>query len=348
MLSGALPVRLSRLSGSQDTADTGYRTFQDRTVAGDPSYDWALGLAKRAIVNEYVWSAAGGLHSEQVELVDTRSESFHALSSADFKSGIAFELQAGVPAGLYSELDATFGTSVEVVSVRAKENEIGFGLEVEFRPERFLQAPVLDASGQPVGFTGYDAPGKVTGYRFMSFLIPRNAANFAQLTTHVIDQNWLRNSANPDAAALRTATAQTNGVWRVLHRTTFVSRVAPPLQPAPAQSTAPPVTEPVGLEGNTLLTRLIEKQIGAAAPSPAQIGAAVLKVLGDGDSGGLLAELLPWWATFAEEAKRNPRSEAAAALAGLRVDLLGYMVQKYLAAQAELSGAAMHALRAGS
>jgi hypothetical protein len=330
---------------SQGTPETGFTTFRDRTVAGDPAYDWAKGLSKRAIVNTYVWTSGGGLHTEESEIVDTRSESYSGLSSVESKDGLAIDVAAGVPVGLYAELDATFGTSVEVVSVREKESESGFSLELEFEPERFLKAPVLDADGQPTGFAEQEAPGKVTGYRFMSFLIPQNATNFSAFATEVVDQNWLHNSANPDAAALRTATAQANGVWRVLHRTTYVSRVAPPLQPAPAESTAPPITEPAGLEGNTLLVRLVEKQITSEAPSPAQIGAAVTAVLGTGPAApGLLSALLPWWLPFLQEAQ-VARSDASTTLAALRVDLLAYMNQKYAAHLAQVGGQVIHALR---
>ena len=330
---------------SQGATETGYTLFRDQTVGAEPAYDWTKGLSKRAIVNTYVWTSSGGAHTEQSEIVDTRSESFTGLSSAEGRDGLAVSAEAGFPAGLYAELDATFGTSIEVVSVRSKESETGFGLEVEFDPERCLKELVLDGSGQPVGFGVKDVPGKVTGYRFMTFWIPQNATNFDTFSTRVIDRNWLANSAHPDAAALRTATAQTNGVWRVLHRTTYVSRVAPDLQPAPAESTPEPVTEPAGLAGNTLLVRLVEKEITTPTPSPVQIGAAVRAVLGTGPAApGRLAALLTWWTAFLENAE-VARSEAALALAALRVDLLAYMTQKFAAQLAQAGGEAVNALR---
>ncbi|HEY3869087.1 MAG TPA: LamG domain-containing protein, partial [Actinocrinis sp.] len=50
-------------------------------------------------------------------------------------------------------------------------------------------------------------------------------------------------------------------------------RIASQLQPAAADTSAPPVVPPAGLEGNTVITRMIEGQITAPVPSTAQIGA---------------------------------------------------------------------------
>jgi hypothetical protein len=191
---------------------------------------------------------------------------------------------------------------------------------------------VLDALGTPIGYTEDNAPGKVAGYRFMSFFLPPAEANFDTFVTRVIDKNWLNNSESPDAAALRTATASTNGAWRVLHRVTYVNRVPPPLQPASTDTAPPPVTPPENLAGNTIITRLIERQIEATVPTPAQIGAAVTAVLGTGPSdAGLLANVLTWWQQFLQDAQ-DKRSDAHRVLSELRTDLLDYMVQKYASA----------------
>ena len=297
-------------------------------------------------MNTYVWSAQGGLHTEQSEMVDSRSESYGGISSWDMTNGLVSDLAAAMVTGNFAELDATFGSSIEVVSTRGKQSETGFGLDVEFAPERYLRRPTIDEStGTVVGFDPQDAPGKVTDYRFMSFLIPQNADNFTLLMSKVIDQNWLYNSAQPEAAALRTAFGQANGTWRVMHRATFVSRVPPPLGQAPYATPAPPVTEPANLESNALVIDLVRRLLGDnPAPAAAQIGAAVTTLLGD-DEPGRLKDLLPWWADFFEEA-RDVRSEAYLTLNALRVDLLGYLVQMYAARLAQAGGEAVAALRA--
>jgi len=328
--------------------DTGFTRFRDQIVPADPSYDWKQGLAKRSVVNTYVWTAAGGLHTEQSELIDTYSESYSGMSGWDMNNGLNFDLAAAAVVGLYAEFDAMFANSVEVVSIRDKDCESGFGLEVEFTPDRYLKRPVLDGSGQPVGYTEDDAPGKVTGYRFMSFFLPPSSQNFDAFNTTVIDKNWLANSADPSAAALRTATVQANGAWRVLHRVTYVSRVPPPLQPASTDTTAPPVVPPANLASNVIIVNLISQQLSSQQPSPAQIGAAVTATLGTGPNDpGLLAEQLTWWTGFLTAAQ-DARSDAHRTLVALRTDLLDYMIQKYASQAATAGGETLAALHASA
>jgi len=324
---------------SPASAGTGFTKFRDQIVPADPSYDWQRGLAKRSLINTYVWTATGGLHTEQSELSDTYSESYSGASSWEMSNGLEFDLAAAAVVGLYGEFDALFGSSVEVVSIRNSESETGFGLDVDFETDRYLKRPVMDGDGQPVGYTEQDAPGKVTGYRFSSFFVPSSERNFDTFSRGVIDQNWLHNSQDPGAAALRTATTSANGAWRVLHRVTYVSRVPPPLQPAPAATGAPAVTPPANEASNTVLTKLIEHQIDATSPTPEQIGTAVTAVLGQSPADpGLLAGLLPWWPVLLDAAQ-DKRGEAHATLAALRTDLLAYMIQKYATAAADSTSA---------
>jgi hypothetical protein len=317
---------------SPASKDTGFTKFRDQILPAAPSYDWQRGLAKRSLINTYVWTATGGLHTEQSELADTYSESYSGASSWEMSNGLEFDLAAAAVVGLYGEFDALFGSSVEVVSIRNSESETGFGLDVDFETDRYLKRPLLDDSGQPAGYTEDDAPGKVSGYRFSSFFVPSSERNFETFGHLVIDKNWLASSEDPGAAALRTATTSANGAWRVLHRVTYVSRVPPPLQPTPDSTTAPAVTPPANEASNTVLTKLIEKQIHEKSPTPEQIGTAVTAVLGLSPADpGLLAGLLPWW-TALLTAAQDKRSGAHATLAALRTDLLAYMIQKYATA----------------
>src|SRR5262249_2788231 len=153
---------------------------------------------------------------------------------------------------------AMWATTVEVASVKNGDSEASFGLDVSFTPERYLKRPVLDGDGQPTGFSTEDAPGKVSGYRFMSFFLAPSQANFDGFDA-VVDQHWLRTDPSPDAAALRTATDQANGAWRILHRVTYVSRVPPTLQPSPSASASTKLAPPANLESNTVVVRMIER-----------------------------------------------------------------------------------------
>ncbi|MBB5866794.1 hypothetical protein F4553_000173 [Allocatelliglobosispora scoriae] len=310
----------------------GFVDFRDKALPAEPSYDWQKKLSKRGIVNTYVWTAAGGWHSEQSELIDTRSESYSGITVSERGSGLAMDIAAAIGAGLYCELDALNGSSVEVVSVKSHDSESGFGLDVQLAVERYLKRPLLDEQGKPVGYTRENAPGKVAGYRFLSILTPPTVQNFDTFRQQVIDQNWLHNSPDSGAAALRTATTQANGAWRVLHRVTYVNRVPAPLQPVPTETTATELVRPADLAGNIVVTQLVERQISVAPytmPTPAQIGAAVTAVLGESPADpGLLAHALTWWTAFLTAAG-DERSDAHHRLVELRGNLLGYMVQKY-------------------
>ena len=312
-----------------DTTD-GLDGFRSRSFEKNPSYDWSKRLARRSLVNTYVWTAGGGLHAEEESLMDTYSESFGALTEVSSAAGLRFDLSAAFVVGLYTELDALFGSSIEVTSVRSGENSDSYSLASSAKPDWFLKRPILD-DGELQGYTRDDAPGKVDGYRYMSFFLPPSQTNSESFES-VIDQNWLANSMQPNAVALREATTDPNGAWRVLHRVTYVSRVPPQFQPVPGQTLAPDVTWPANLASNTVLTRLVEKQLPtngvSKTPSPVEIGAAVRAVLGESKADpGILGEVLPWWGGFLEQAQDN-RSRAYKTLAELRVDLLDYMVQK--------------------
>lgn len=310
----------------------GFERFRDQELAADRSYDWQAQLAKRSLCNTYVWTAGGGLHAEQSELVDTYSESYTGVSEYESSNGVVFDLAAAFVAGVYGEFDSLWSTSLEVTSIKRSESESSFGLEVEYEPDRFLKRPVLDGQGAPVGYTEDNAPGKVNGYRFLSFFIAPSQDNFVEFQ-RVVDQGWLQNSSDPNAAALLTATSAANGAWRVLHRVTYVSRVPPPLQPSPAQTLPEPITPPANLASNTVIVRLVSQQLSTPNPSPAQVGDAVTKVLGVSPaSPGLLAGTLTWWTAFLTTAQ-DTRSAAYAELSALRTDLLTYMLQTYAAGE---------------
>jgi hypothetical protein len=323
----------------------GFTRFRDEVLPAEPAYDWKAQLAKRSLVNTYVWTASGGLHAEQSQLVDTYTETYTGVGSWESGSGLHFDLSAAAFAGVSGEFDVLFANTVEITSVKNAQSSSAFGIEVAFAPDRYLKRPLLDGQGAPTGFTEQDAPGKVDGYRFMSFFVAPSRDNFDRFG-QVIDQNWLRNSPAPDAAALRTATDQANGAWRILHRVTYVSRVPPVLQPTPSETVSTQPAPPANLSSNTVIVRMIERLINGPAPSPADIGRAVGEVLGaSAASPGTLAKVLPWWPDFLTAAG-DKRGEAHRELADLRTDLLQYMVAKYAADQADAGGALVAALRA--
>ncbi|MBK9756503.1 MAG: hypothetical protein IPO88_24000 [Nannocystis sp.] len=61
----------------------------------------------------------------------------------------------------------------------------------------------------------------------MTFYLAPTASNYTEFFNRVVNPSWLT-SSDPNAVALRSAMQNTEAppCWRVLHRVTFVSRVA--------------------------------------------------------------------------------------------------------------------------
>lgn len=128
---------------------------------------------------------------------------------------------------------------------------------------------------------------------------------------------------------MREAVAAENGTWRILYRTTYVSRVPAPFQPVKDDTNAPNITPPANLASNYWLVRTISDQIRSPDPTPLEIGTAIDVVLGSKAQGvGLLKDLISWWTEFYAAAQVYGTDEFKE-LAELRVDLLNYMVSKY-------------------
>ena len=179
-------------------------------------------------------------------------------------------------------------------------------------------------------FLGYGkspAPGKVDGYRYMSFLLAPAEENFTALN-NVVDQNWLQNSTSSAASAMREAMGDATKPWRILYRTTYVSRVPAPFQPVRDDTTAPTITPPANLASNYWLVGIMGKLLTGPSPTPVEIGTAIDQVLGSGPTPGLLKDIIPWWSDFFAAAQQYGSTEFVE-LSELRVDLLNYMLSKY-------------------
>ncbi|MBL6447060.1 carbohydrate-binding protein [Fulvivirga sp. 29W222] len=93
--------------------------------------------------------------------------------------------------------------------------------------------PLVETGQYPINYQAAPCPGKVLGYRFMSFYLDPDKENFDALakTSHpdkqIIDKDWLDNPDDPNAIALKDALTRPNDVWRVFHRVTYVNRVPP-------------------------------------------------------------------------------------------------------------------------
>ncbi|WP_415401503.1 LamG-like jellyroll fold domain-containing protein [Tateyamaria sp. SN3-11] len=297
------------------------------------AYDFGNSRNQRSLYNTYVWTAVGGQSKEELSVANSYSETYTGASSLKFGIGAEIAAKVGTPAGgYYIEADAMLGNTWTMTATKSEATSNGFQLLANVLPTDFLAAPKLgkSSSGQLL-FEGYEttaAPGKVDAYRYMSFLLAPKAENFTALN-QVVDANWLNNSTTASANAMREALNDPTEPWRILYRTTYVSRVPAPFQPVKDDTNAPNITPPANLPSNVWLVAIIDDQITSDRPTPLEIGAAIDTVLGDPRGGpGLLKTLIPWWAAFYESAQVYG-TEDFIELAELRIDLLDYMVSKY-------------------
>ncbi|AUG82115.1 hypothetical protein CFP65_7541 [Kitasatospora sp. MMS16-BH015] len=190
----------------------------------------AEGFARRDLVNTYVWTADGGFFAETTATTDVVTETtagsyrFHGMAEASFDT--SFKV-FGI--GIGFQLDGALGGGITSTRSRAKEATRSFSLDVKVDTPGDMQRydeqsnPLFNKDGSPV-----EVPGRVDAYRFMTFYLDSDKANFEDFYGKVVDPEWLAGS-DPNAMALRQADQgeQKPPCWRILHRVTFVSRKLP-------------------------------------------------------------------------------------------------------------------------
>jgi len=294
------------------------------TPQGELLRDWNNKLSKRSLVNTYVWSAPGGLYSEERQFSDVLLESSGSTFYFEGMAGVAAQGKfhaAGV--GIFYELDLLFGGHTQTVKVSGMEQTNTFGLSVSVTGEGWLN----EWNTTTNEYEPFDCPGKVDTYRFMTYRLAPKENHFDTFFDKVVDDNWLRNSTSPSAIALnQVKSSEKNPVWRVLHRVTFVSRIPPPFEPSPVESLPPEVTPPIDQDGNAWLFKLVKEALGQIYnPSPSQIGAAV-----DTTLDVTLVTLSPSWADFYGRASdKAAHPEEAEMLKTLRLDIKRYFIDYF-------------------
>ncbi len=295
-------------------------------LASAPLYDWEHDVARKTVVNKYVWSAAGGLYTEQESYGSEREESFGGSYALNWKLGAGGSIQGDVgPIGLFFQADLLGGTGWTVTVNKSKTESRAIDLAVAITPDNNLLA-FTGRDTEPF-YSAAPAAGKVDGYRFTTNYLAPSVANTDAFFSTVIDPVWLAQSPSPQAVALRQARAISSGqrAWRIAHRVTFVSRVPPSFQAVPVESAAPPVADPARVAQNALFVGLLAGLVPGADPTPGQLGDAVTTILGP-----VLSKTLPWWDAFLVAAAQ-PNSAEALRLRTLRTDLLAYAEDYYAA-----------------
>jgi hypothetical protein len=274
--------------------------------------------ARRSLVNTYVWTADGGLYTEeeQTTAVQDQSEggSFHFLE----QYGGFVDLK--IKAGLAVEADVLTGGHIDVTVSKRASSSASFGLGVTVAGESDLDGE----DGEPV-------PGKVDAYRFMTFYLAPASEHRDTFFDRVVDLEWLR-GASTDAMALRAAQASPNKVWRVLHRVTYVSRIPPPPGEEPSDPVPPPPPVRSDGRGNEVLIALIDEQLRDGPQTLADVATALDAVLHGASTGAAVGA---WWAGFVERAQPAPPGADHAAASGdtpeqiafnrMRRDALAYL-----------------------
>ncbi|MDE4176515.1 hypothetical protein PXK01_20380, partial [Phaeobacter sp. PT47_59] len=306
----------------------------------NPAYDFAAKVNKRSLVNTYVWTAAGGLRREEQSVANSYMEKHSGASDLKFALGAELKSDIGTPfGGYYIETDAMFGGAFTMSASKADTAANSFSLSCTVDPTDFLPAPKLHMNDKgELEFLGYEtspAPGKVDGYRYMSFMLAPKEENFTALN-QVVDQNWLNNCTSAAANAMREAIANPTEPWRILYRTTYVSRVPAPFQPVRDNTTAPNIVAPANLASNHWVLGVMDELITVPNPTPTEIGEAIDQMLGTGAKPGLLKDIVPWWTDFFAAAQVYGSTDFIE-LAELRSDLLDYMISKYEAEAYALS-----------
>lgn len=211
-----------------DQFDAGDRGRSEK----DPSLP---NLAKRNLVNTYVWTADGGLFAESNETMDVQQEVTGGSYSFTGMAGLTLSAEIAISkAAVGFELQAMFGGHRNLTVTKSKDSETSFGMNVELDVEGDLSLQdadgnlIMDLSDQ-LNPQPKKKPGKVDAYRFMSFYLEPRNSNFDEFFNKVVDPIWLSQGQHPNAIALRQAqqTDKKPPCWRVMHRVTFVSRVLP-------------------------------------------------------------------------------------------------------------------------
>lgn len=304
-------------------AGTGADGLLSELSGRELGYDWETGQDRRNMVNTYVWTADGGFYSEEEQFSSIRQESlggsYHFLGQA----GLFAEAQFAADVGFYVEADALFGGHINVEVKKSKEEKAAFGVHVDVQGEGFLNKWEGDADRHQG--THKPCPGKVDGYRFMTFYLAPKPLSFDRFFEEIVDPEWLNgqgkyaNEYGPNARALRAARSKPNEVWRVLHRVTYVSRIPPRFEPTPVEAVPQDVRRPANIEANMGLIQEIERIKRLLPPNPEEshlviLGRAVDRLL-FGDASGKaqveseLEQIVSWWHDRDEGVKREIRQD---------------------------------------
>ena len=286
-------------------------------------------LARQSLVNQYVWTASGGLHAEQEQFSSQKVSSHSGSFKMSNTAGVGASLKTGVY-GLFSSVDFLAGQTIDVTVTKSETDTSQFGLNVAVTGEPLLLGYDPTLNNGAGGYTSEACPGKVDTYRFYTYYLAPSTDNAEVFSTQVVDQNWLR-SADANAVALRSASIGGQSVWRVLHRVTYVSRVPPPYATRPAQRVSSQPARAINIDDNAQLIVLVQQTLGQLPPTPVNVSNALVTVMNPpSPATPLLNAILPWWQGFLNQTRgATPNPQAVALLASIFNQTLSYLLAGY-------------------
>lgn len=277
-------------------------------------------VAKQGIVNTYVWTASGGMHTEQQEFSDVYTETYTGGYELNQQFGAVSNFKFS-PAVLV-EAEHLGGWKIDIKNEKSKTSSSNLGLNVEVNGESFLGWHGKDDKGNY--YSEQPIPGKVNSYRFNTFYLPPDADNTGEFFNKVVDKVWLR-SNDPDAIALRSVN-KTSQSWRVLHRVTYVNRVPPNMDDLPTQSLAQPKTQISDLYNNRFIVDLVLDLLGdLSTATSAKIGEKVLEILYPESKAttSKLGKYIFWWDNFVKSTETN--AENYTVLHSIQRNIINYL-----------------------
>lgn len=251
-------------------------------------------VPRQGIANSYLWTASSGFYKQEDDY-KTEYETVLSLDGSRSLGGnIGFDVSlVGCGVGSGFNLSWLSSTVLKLTARTAETNGKALSLTTEARGEGYLRTWDQDTQSYRPGL----APGKVKQYGYMSFYLPPSLDNSSAFESKVIDPEWLKSSADPDAVTLRRARLS-NPAWRVFHRVTYVDRVPAQFNDKPTLRSAPKLRPPTGLEDNARLLELVAKELEGQTPTRDTIAAAVVAVLDPPDGEPKLG--VAWWKTLVD------------------------------------------------
>jgi hypothetical protein len=309
-----------------DASGRGRAKNTDLTSAkGMQAYDFDNDVARQSLVNNYVWSADGGLYKEETQAMASQTLSFGGVYRLNYAAGPSFETELAFYVGVYAGVDSLFGSQIDITVKKSRSESQSFGMTASVTADPMLKAWDPTANDSEGGYMAALCPGKVNAYRFMSYYLAPTTDNSAAFINDVIDEDWYKYSDDPNAIALRSADIKSNKAWRILYRTTYVSRVPPAFNNAVDQTVGESVTRAISIEDNQLLITLVQTELGTSPPTKVNIGTAVTAVLQPSSGTSPLSGYLPWWQAFVT----STDAAAIAEFNQLNSDILSFFVAGY-------------------